>query len=126
MDWLAAYVATLLIEVPAVLILMRAAGWTPRRADGGLSLPAAVAVAWLVNLTHPVLWWARPTEVGALLTAEVLVVVVEGLALALIGTRALWLRSWLVLLTGLLIALAANLASFAGGLVLYEVGWLRS
>lgn len=116
---------TLLVEVPLVLALMRVAGWVPRSSDGGFSWPAAVALAWALNLTHPVLWWVGPREVGAVLAAEAVVVLVEGLALGLVAARAT--RSparWLSVAMGLLIALAANVMSFAVGLTLYQWGVL--
>lgn len=116
MEWPLAYGLTLLVEMPLVLFLMRTAGWVPRSSDGGLSWPRAVLLAWALNLTHPVLWWAAPSGMGELLVAESLIVLVEGVALAGV---AWWVtrpsRPGVVVAMGLLIALAANFASFAVG-----------
>lgn len=124
MAWFLAYLVTLAVEAPIVLWLMRAAGWVPRTVDGGLGWPAAVAVAWGLNLTHPVLWWVGPQVLGAVLAAEVIVVAVEGVALGLIAGRATRDPLGVAVLMGLLIAFAANFASFAVGAGLYGVGWL--
>lgn len=119
MQWPLAYGLTLLVEVPLVLFFMRTAGWVSRSTDGGLRWPQAVLTAWALNLTHPVLWWVSPLGMGELMAAEALIVAVEGLALAGVAWRVTRpSRPGVVVLMGLLIAFAANLASFSVGAVL--------
>ncbi|MDO5675877.1 MAG: hypothetical protein Q4G35_00040 [Propionibacteriaceae bacterium] len=125
MEWASAYAVTLLVEVPLVVALMRAAGWVPRDVDGGFSWPGALLLAWALNLTHPVLWWIGPGSVAGVLVAEVLIFLVEGMVLGLVAARVT--RSpapGITVAMGLLIAFAANFASFALGLGLYHWGLL--
>lgn len=74
-EWLLAYVFTCAIEIPIVVLLVRALGW---RSPSWFEL---VAVAWALQLTHPLLWLIRPENLGLLMIAEALIVVVEALLL---------------------------------------------
>ena len=103
--WFAAFVLTLAVEVPVVVLLLRRAGMPPAR-----------AFAWAVfaNLsTHPVVWFVIPQLLdvgtpGYTAVAETWAVLAEAtlywLAVVDLGVR----RS-------LLVAVVANAASWAAG-----------
>ena len=78
-QWLAAYFLTLAIEMPIVLAAGAGLGWFGRNRLFGW--PQAFVLAWVLNLTHPILWAIRPESWEALIAAEVLVVIAEGAAL---------------------------------------------
>lgn len=117
-SYLAALALTVLIEVPAYLLglaALRRLGTAP----GGravIGIPEAIALAVAVNVaTHPALWLIFGSGAGwtsalpALLVAECVVAVVEGLLIfAVLHRDAGWL---------LLLAAAANAASLAAGLM---------
>lgn len=105
MTWPAAFLVTLLVELPFYVI----GGWAL-----GLARPRRAAVAGLVvnAVTHPVLWVTLsggPASWAGTGVAEAIVVVVEGILVRLVVGRSL---GWSTLL-----ALGANAASFAVGLV---------
>lgn len=78
-QWLAAYFLSLAIEMPIVLAAGAGLGWFGRNRLFGW--PQAFVLAWVLNLTHPILWAIRPESWEALIAAEVLVVIAEGAAL---------------------------------------------
>lgn len=106
MEWWQAYLLTLVVEVPIVLTGLRAARVVGTR----ISWPRAVLSAWAVNLTHPVLWWIAPAGT-ALLIAEVVIALAEGMVLWWLCRGGRPLRFYLVL-AGL-----ANGCSFLFGLL---------
>lgn len=108
--WLVAYLLTCAVELPIVVWALRTVGWWP-------GLPRALALAWVLQLTHPLLWLVNPPNMATTMLAEVIIVLVEGSVLALWASttrRAATPSNWR---TGLLIALAANAASLAVGLL---------
>lgn len=112
MTFATGYALTLLVEVPLLLAVMRALGWLPV-----LGLPRALLVGWLVNLTHPVLWGLTAgASWSAVLAGEVVVVLVEALALTLLVRRLGGIA--VETGTGLLAAVLTNSVSFGVGLVL--------
>lgn len=115
-EWAIAYLVTCLVELPLVVALLRGLGWRTERR------PGPVALAWLLQFTHPVLWLVHPVGVVALAFAELVVVAVEAVALH-------W---WAVSRAGapatpgtferaLLVAFIANAASLLVGLALTAV-----
>lgn len=109
-----AYLVTCLVEMPIVVALVRGLGWRSRRR------PGVVAVAWLLQLTHPVLWLVHPVGVLALVTAELVIVAVEGAVLYWWAvSRADAPATLGTLERALLIAFIANAASFLTGLALF-------
>lgn len=130
MTFPAAYALTLAVELPVLIGAMWLLGWFEL-----LRWPLALLVSWLVNLTHPVLWWLLDDSgLEQILLAEVIVVVVEGAALFLLvrwllpvsgspppaaaGPKdAPLLRDAALLRDALLMALLANCASFGLGLL---------
>lgn len=110
-EWAVAYLITCAVEVPLIVVLVRGLGWRAERA------PGSWLMAWLLQLTHPVLWLAGPVEVWALAIAEVVVTVVE-------ATGLYWWATVLARQPGtattaesaLLIAVIANAASLLTGL----------
>lgn len=110
MQWWQAYLLTLAVELPVVLVALRAARVIGR---DGVSWPRALALVWAINLTHPLLWLIRPTG-GALVVAEVFIAVAEGLLLWA-GCRRAGRGAGLVCI---LAATAANATSFLVGLLL--------
>lgn len=112
-EWAVAYLITCLVEVPLVVALIRGLGWRAKHA------PAAVVMAWLLQLTHPVLWLVHPTGIWAVVAAELVVVAVEGAALHWWAVcRAGADCSWQTLERALLIAFIANAASVLVGLII--------
>lgn len=107
MEWWQAYLLTLAVEMPIVVIALGLA----RIAGKVISWPQTIALAWAVNLTHPMLWWIRPEGLW-LVAAELLIALVEGLVLW-------WCcrREWKVLFY-LVLAALANSASVLVGLLL--------
>lgn len=107
-----AFLLTLLIEVPIVLIVVGLRRWAP----GRLREVALVAVA-ASCLTHPVLWMAADhvQTTPSLLAAELLITVVEagvyGVGLGLAAVRALVVSS------------LANGSSLGIGLLLHALAW---
>ena len=116
LDWLVAYLLTCAVEIPLVVALVRRLGWAPGSA---LPLAETVALAWALQLTHPLLWLVGTPDVARHVAAEVAVTVVEGTALAAWATgpcgadrsRKTWDRAMLV-------AVVANGSSLALGLLL--------
>lgn len=116
LDWLVAYLLTCAVEIPLVVALVRRLGWAPGSAR---PLAETVALAWALQLTHPLLWLVGTPDVARLVAAEVSVTVVEVTALAawVIGrcgadrSRTTWGRAMLV-------AVVANGSSLALGLLL--------
>lgn len=116
LDWLVAYLLTCAVEIPLVVALVRRLGWAPGSA---LPLAETVALAWALQLTHPLLWLVGTPDVAQLVAAEVAVTVVEGTALAawVIGrcgadrSRTTWGRA-------VLVTVVANGSSLALGLLL--------
>lgn len=109
MPWPAAFVLTLVVELPLVLVLARVL-------DAGPQLRVLGATLLVNAVSHPLLWFVLvPASEGALghwgavAVAEAAVLAIETLGYALIlrirAQTALWL------------AAAANLASFLAGLV---------
>lgn len=72
--WLGAYLLTCAVEIPTVVVLLRALGWRDR---GRHPLVCAVFLAWVLQVTHPMLWALDPAYPGALLLAEGAIVAVE-------------------------------------------------
>lgn len=115
--WLIAYLLTCAVEVPIVVAMVIAVGWRPRRGVGEV-----VALAWALQLTHPLLWLIRPPFPSALLVAEAAIVVIEGAALfAWAVARGGAPRTVRTFSLALLTALVANAASLALGLLLSAV-----
>ena len=83
--WLLAYALTCAIEIPIVVWALRTLGWWP-------GWGRALALAWALQLTHPILWLVNPPTFGAVLAAEVVIVLVEGAALALWAGHGLRVR----------------------------------
>jgi len=109
MSWGEAFALTLAVEVPLYVAALVGLRLAPLRRG----LLAAV----VVNLaTHPLLWWAlsRDVTMGAVVLAEVCVVLVEGLIVRVVTRRDG--------LLALLVALGANAASFAVGLLVTAAG----
>ena len=103
------FALTCVIELPAYLAGFAALGWL--RPTGRLRVPAVLALGLAVNLvTHPALWFVahRLDGVAALGSAEIGVVVVEGLLMAVVTRRPA---------LSLLLALAVNALSTGIGLV---------
>lgn len=112
-EWLLAYLITCAIEIPIVVALVRVLGWRARR------FPSAVVMAWLLQLTHPVLWLIRPDSLATMILAEILIVIVEGLLLWRWATQ----RAGVAATSGSFlqagaIALITNGMSLAVGLIL--------
>ena len=124
--WLLAYALTCAIEIPIAVWALRTLGWWP---GWGRTL----ALAWALQLTHPVLWLVNPPSFAAMLVAEAVIVLVEGAALALwaghglhlrdrsrpsylghLRDRSLGARTWWL---AMLVSLLANSVSLAVGLV---------
>lgn len=107
-----AYLTTLLVEVPLLVLVSWALGWLRR-----VGLPRMLLAGLLANLTHPVLWWlAAGAPLSTVLVAEVGAVLVEGVVLvALVRHWGVARATWG---TGLLIALFTNCVSFLAGLTL--------
>lgn len=106
-----------MIEIPIVVWLFGRLGWQSSRA------PRAATLAWLLQLTHPVLWLIKPEGLSGLLAAETVVTLVEGAVIwwwaryrvaAEPGVPVAWYS--------LGIAFVANAASLFVGLVL-QVLW---
>ena len=113
-EWAIAYLITCLVEVPLVVALVRGLGWRAERA------PGVLLMAWLLQLTHPLLWLVGPTGIWQVVAAELAVVAVEGAALTWWATsRAGVTRSWRTLERAALIAVIANAASLLAGLVVF-------
>lgn len=116
LDWLVAYLLTCAVEISLVVALVRRLGWAPGSAR---PLAETVALAWALQLTHPLLWLVGTPDVARLVAAEVAVSVVEGTALAawVIGrcgadrSRTTWGRA-------VLVTVVANGSSLALGLLL--------
>ena len=116
LDWLVAYLLTCAVEIPLVVALVRQLGWKPGSAH---PLAETVALAWALQLTHPLLWLVGTPDVARLVAAEVAVTVVEGTALAAwaVGrcgadrSGATWGRAMLV-------TVVSNGSSLALGLLL--------
>lgn len=113
--WLVAYLVTCTVEIPVVVTLLRYMAWRP---VGRYPLAQCVAVAWSLQLTHPIFWWIDPSFPSGVLVAEVVIVLVEAAGLCLwavfrcgvrCGTEAATLAG--------LVSFAANGASFALGLL---------
>lgn len=115
LDWLVAYLLTCAVEIPLVVALVRQPGWKPGSVH---PLAETVALAWALQLTHPLLWLVGTPDVARLVVAEVAVTFIEGTALAAwaIGrcgadpSRTTWGRAMLV-------AVVANGSSLALGLL---------
>lgn len=108
---MSAFALTWLIETIVYLAAFTSLGWLDRRARRPLSLPGALLLVLALNLiSHPVLWLlaSATTSLGALLLAEIGVVVVEGTVIALVR-RGSWVWAYSS-------ALLANACSFAVGL----------
>ena len=115
-QWAVAYLITCLVEVPLVVALVKGLGWRSERA------PGAVAMAWLLQLTHPVLWLAHPGDLWGVAGAEVAVVLVEAAGLYWWAVR----RAGVVATAGnleraLLVAFIANATSLLAGLILLGI-----
>lgn len=115
MAWLVAYLVTCAVEIPIVVAAVRTLGWRP---TGPHPLAGTVAVAWLLQVTHPVFWLVNPAFPSGVLLAEVVIVLVEAATLYLWAT----LRAGEphVLRTAALaasVSFVANGASFAVGLL---------
>ncbi len=116
LDWLVAYLLTCAVEISLVVALVRRLGWAPGSAR---PLAETVALAWALQLTHPLLWLVGTPDVARLVAAEVSVTVVEVTALAawVIGrcgadrSRTTWGRA-------VLVTVVANGSSLALGLLL--------
>jgi hypothetical protein len=105
-----ALLLTLLIEIPIVVGVCKMGRW----ARGEL-LQVALVSAGASLLTHPLLWMAAE-HVGtlpALLVAETLIVLLEGVVYAWAAGLGLW--------RGQLVSLVANGASLGVGLALATV-----
>ncbi len=115
-EWAVAYLVTCAVEMPLVVALVRGLGWRAERA------PGVWLTAWLLQLTHPVLWLVGPVEVWAVAIAEVVVTVVEAASLHWWATaRARQPSTATTAESALLIAVIANAASFLIGLAVF---WL--
>jgi hypothetical protein len=104
------FALTCVIEVPAYLLTFAALGWL--RPPSGLRLRTALGLALAVNLiTHPLLWLvAHHVSGGAgLAAAELGVVLVEGLVIAVVSRQ---------LIISLAVALGVNALSTVLGLLL--------
>lgn len=107
--WLVAYLLTCAIEIPIVATCLRLVGWTPP----GRGRWRGIAIAWLLQLTHPVAWLLGPYAWPQLIITEVLITLVEGAVLALVFRRA-----WTLALA---ISAVANGVSLLAGLALSGV-----
>lgn len=86
----------------------------PRR----FSILELVALAWALQLTHPVLWLIDPPFPAPALLAEVVIVLVEGAAIYAWATiRAKATRGRATFEMSVLIAFCANAASLLAGLI---------
>lgn len=103
--WFVAYLLTCAIEIPIVVGWLGYLGW----ADDRRRTLRAVAIAWLLQLTHPLAWWLGPFSWPQLIAAEIVLTLVEGLVLAAL-TR-------LERRLGLLISVVANGTSWAVGIL---------
>lgn len=116
-QWALAYLITCLVEVPLVVALVRGLGWRAERA------PGVLVMAWLLQLTHPVLWLVHPGSVWGVVVAELVVVAVETVALYWWAVaRAGAPHSAATLERTLLVAFIANAASLLIGLALLGAG----
>lgn len=109
--WLAAFVLTMVVEVPVVAILLRASEPDLRR--------LALLVLFANLATHPIVWYvlSQPLLIGTpayLLVAESWAVGAEAVFYAVTVRSISWRRAALV-------ALAANVASFLGGQLVVSV-----
>ena len=109
--WLAAFVLTVVVEVPVVAILLRASEPDLRR--------LALLVLFANLATHPIVWYviSQPLLIGTpayLLVAECWAVGAEAVFYAVTVRPIAWRRAALV-------ALAANLASFLAGQLVVSV-----
>jgi hypothetical protein len=113
-EWAVAYLITCLVEIPLVVMLTGGLGWRAHRA------PRAVAIAWMVQFTHPLLWLVNPSSLWGVVIAELVVVAVEGTALTWWAvTRAGASRTPGTLERALLVAFIANATSLLVGLVVF-------
>lgn len=103
--WLVAYLLTCAIEIPIVTASLRLLGWTGWR--------AGITIGWLLQLTHPLAWLLGPYSWPQLVMAEVVITLVEGIALALIVRR-----DWTLALA---VSAVANGVSLLAGLALSGV-----
>ncbi|MEZ5095080.1 MAG: hypothetical protein R2731_02500 [Nocardioides sp.] len=105
---LAAFWMTCAVEVPIVLVALKRFGWLP-----GAGWGRALAVAAAVQVTQPVVWLVGSRDWSALLAAEAVAWLVEGLGLwALLHPRAGGGRIG----DAMAAAIVANAAAFALGL----------
>ncbi len=107
-----------MIEIPIVVWLFGRLGW-----QSSLGARHAVTLAWLLQLTHPVLWLIRPEGLWGLLAAEAVVTLVEGAVIWWWAKYRVSVEPSLpVARYSLGIAFVANAASLFVGLVL-QVLW---
>lgn len=104
-----AYLLTCAIEIPIVAASLRLLGWT----RPGSGWWRGIAVGWLLQLTHPLAWLLGPYSWPQLVVAELVITLVEGIALALIVRRG-----WTLALA---ISAVANGVSLLAGLALSGV-----
>lgn len=116
----AAYLLTCAIEIPIVVGFVRLLGWTRPGRTGWL---VAIGIGWLLQLTHPVLWLVAPTTWARLWLAELVVVLIEGLALAVLVSN--WAKAGAlngrITRLAVLVALVANAASLLVGLLVQAI-----
>lgn len=114
--WLSAYLLTCAVEIPVILLACRALGWPVR-------LWPMVVTGWMLQLTHPVLWWVSPNTIGGLLGAEVVVILIEGVALGQWASHRPELENHPVRCAAMMVTMAANAASVLVGLIASQVVW---
>ena len=93
-QWLGAYLITCAIEIPIVIAMTGGLGWRSRGPRPRLEV---AALAWALQLTHPVLWLVNPAFPVATVIAELAVVAIEGIAFCL-GEVSLTMASVVVVM----------------------------
>jgi hypothetical protein len=115
-EWLTAFLVTLLIEVPLVVLLLRR--WVSP--PGSVPLPTLVALAGFANLaSHPLVWFAF-TQVFLVGTVAY-TIAAEGWAF---GIEAAFYAVAVPGMPGrraIAVSLAANVTSFLAGRLLWQV-----
>ncbi|WP_341728828.1 hypothetical protein [Brooklawnia sp.] len=118
-QWLGAYLITCAIEIPIVIAMTGGLGWRSRGPRPRLEV---AALAWALQLTHPVLWLVNPAFPVATVMAELAVVAIEGIAICRWAVaRTMASCGGVTLRWSLLIAFCANAASVLAGLLIAVV-----
>jgi hypothetical protein len=67
--WLVAYLITCAVEIPIIMAMVRGLHWRSTATHPRLDL---AAMAWALQLTHPILWLVNPVFPAGTAVAEAL------------------------------------------------------